>query len=317
MFDFFAVVQLMFSDHTLRVVALGTALVGAVSGVLGCFAYLRKQAMMGAIVAHASLFGITTAFLIGTALGGSVLAMRMVLPGAFLGGVLAMAFVSLVVHATPLKTDAAMGLAVAIFFGAGIALLRMIQSMSLVGHRGLRDYLFGQAATMTNADIRTIAALAVVATGISLLFWKEFKLHTFDRDFAAGIGYPMHRLDQLLLATIVLAIVIGLRTVGVILIVSLLVCPAAAARQWTKSLSGMTALAAVFGLLSGIVGATLSAMVSNLPTGPVIALTATGFVLLSLLFAPHRGVIARALRRAQNRKHLSPPEASLPVGGGV
>jgi manganese/zinc/iron transport system permease protein len=156
--------------------------------------------------------------------------------------------------------------------------------------------------------------LAVCATGISLLFWKEFKLHTFDRDFAAGIGYPMHILDQLLLATIVLAIVIGLRTVGVILIVSLLVCPAAAARQWTKSLSGMAALSAVFGMLSGIVGATLSAMVRNLPTGPVIALTATGFVLLSLFLAPHRGVIARALRRARNRKHLHPPDASLPVG---
>jgi len=317
LFDIVTFFQLMFSDHTLRVVSLGTAMVGAVSGVLGCYAYLRKQAMMGAIVAHASLFGITTAFLLGTALGGSVLAMQLVLPGAFLGGVLAMAFVSLVVHTTPLKADAAMGLAVAIFFGAGIALLRMIQSLSLVGHRGLRDFLFGQAATMTNADIRTIAVLAVVAIGISLLFWKEFKLHTFDRDFAAGIGYPMHRLDQLLLATIVLAIVIGLRTVGVILIVSLLVCPAAAARQWTKSLSGMAALSAVFGLVSGIVGATLSAMVRNLPTGPVIALTATGFVFLSLFFAPHRGVIARALRRARNRKHLRPPEATLPVGGGV
>lgn len=294
--------QSMLGDHTLRTVALGTGMVGAVSGALGCYAYLRKEGMMGAIVAHASLFGITTAFLIGSALGGSALALRLVLPGALLSGVLCMFFVSVVVHRTPLKTDAAMGIAVAVFFGTGIALLRMIQSMSLPGQRGLRDYLFGQAATMTSGDIHVIAGLSVVALGVSALFWKEFKLHTFDRDFAAGLGYPMHRLDQLLVATVVVAIVVGLRTVGVILMVSLLVCPAAAARQWTKSLGAMTALAAFFGLASGVSGAALSALVRNLPTGPVISLVATAFVIISLFVAPQRGLIARLLRGRRNRR---------------
>lgn len=110
-------------------------------------------------------------------------------PGAIVGGVLSMAFVSPVVHTTRIKTDTAMGISVAVFFGGGIALF-------------------------------SIVALLVVLIG-----WKEFKLHTFDPGFAASIGYPMHRIDQALLAVIVLAIVVGLRTVGVILMVSLLVAP--------------------------------------------------------------------------------------------
>ena len=292
-------------DHTLRTVSIGSGLVGVVAGALGCFAYLRKQGMMGAIVAHSSLFGITVAFLIGSLAGGAVLAERLILPGALVGGTLCMAFVSLVVHTTRIKTDTAMGVSVALFFGTGIALLRMIQSMSLPGHRVLRDYLFGQAATMTRVDLQTIALFSGIAIVVLLVSWKEFKLHTFDAGFAASIGYPMHRIDQVLLAVIVLAIVIGLRTVGVILMVSLLVCPAAAARQWTKRLSHMALLASFFGLLSGVLGAMLSAVVSNLPTGPVISLTATMIVLISLVIAPRRGVVARSLQRSVNRRRFA------------
>lgn len=296
---------MLIHDYTLRTVSVGSGIVGFVAGVLGCFAYLRKQGMMGAIVAHSSLGGITVAFLLGSLVGSSTLATHLILPGAIVGGVLSMAFVSVVVHTTRIKTDTAMGIAVAIFFGGGIALLRTIQSLSLPGHRALRDYLFGQAATMTRGDVRAIALFSVIALLIVLIGWKEFKLHTFDPGFGASIGYPVHRIDQALLAVIVLAIVVGLRTVGVILMVSLLVCPAAAARQWTKRLSRMAILAGVLGLSAGVIGAVLSAVIRNLPTGPVISLTATAMVLVSLVLAPRRGMLARALRRAINRRRFS------------
>ena len=298
------VFAMLVTDHTLRTVSLGSGLVGVVSGSLGCYAYLRKQGMMGAIVAHSSLFGITVAFLLGSLIGGRVAPIQFALPGAVFGGVLSMALVSLIVHSTSIKTDTAMGIALALLFGGGVFLLRIIQSLALPGHRGLRDYLFGQAATMTIADLATIVGFSAIGLTVVVLMWKEFKLHTFDSGFAASIGYPMHRLDQLLLATIVLGVVVGLRTVGVILMVSLLVCPAAAARQWTRRLGSMMVLAALFGMFSGVVGAVVSAVVRNLPTGPVISLVATTCVLVSLVAAPRRGLVAGALRRAANRRRF-------------
>ncbi|WP_018527413.1 metal ABC transporter permease [Alkalispirochaeta alkalica] len=296
----------MYLDHTVLIVLSGSALAGAMAGAVGCFTYLRKEGLLGGIVAHSSLLGITGAFLLGSLLGGAELAERWILPGALLGGIVSMLFVSLVTRATPVKPDTAMGVTVALFFGGGLFLLRILQALALPGHRVLRDYLFGQAATITRQETLLLLILAC-SVGIGLfLFWKELKLYSFDPHFSLSSGYPSRILNHLLILVVVVAVVAGLRTMGVVLMVSLLVSPAAAARQWTKRLGTMMGLASILGALAGATGTLLSATARNVPTGPVIALAATSFALISLLVAPRRGILARLVQQRRNRKEFFP-----------
>ena len=136
------------------------------------------------------------------------------------------------------------------------------------------------------------------------LFWKEFKLLTFDRDFSASVGYNTKLLDVLLMTLIVVAIVIGLQTVGVVLMSAMLVAPAAAARQWTNKLGMMVFLAAFFGALAGIAGGLTSSLISKLPTGPTIVVYVSAIVVFSLFFAPARGLVWDWWKRREHRQEI-------------
>ena len=288
-------------DPTLIVVAAGTSAVGAVSGALGCFAYLRRQGLVGDVVSHSALLGVVGAFVLTHAVTGSASrSLAVLVPGALLA-------VSL---RTRLKDDASLGVMLSIFFGGGLFLLRWVQRQSppIPGHTGLEDYIFGMAAAMTRADLWMILALGGCATVALLLLWKELKVFTFDPDFSRSLGFPARLLDSLTMALLVMGVVIGIQTVGVILMIALLVTPAAAARQWTSRLSTMVLLAATFGAGAGAGGALMSASEAGLPTGPVVVLLATATFVVSLLLAPRRGVIARAQSRRAMRD-LPPPAA--------
>ncbi|MGE5790798.1 MAG: metal ABC transporter permease, partial [Syntrophaceae bacterium] len=134
--------------------------------------------------------------------------------------------------------------------------------------------------------------------------WKEFKLLCFDPDFARSLGFPIRWLDVLLITLLVTSIVIGLQTVGVVLMSAMVVAPAAAARQWTDRLGAMVAISALFGGLAGGAGALTSSVTERLPTGPTIVLCLTAIVLVSLLAAPNRGVLWRWARERANRNIL-------------
>jgi manganese/zinc/iron transport system permease protein len=157
---------------------------------------------------------------------------------------------------------------------------------------------------LVGSDLVTMAILGGVTLALMLLFWKEFKLLAFDADFLAAQGFPTRRLDVLLTTLLVVAIVIGLQTVGVVLMSALLVAPAAAARQWTDRLGPMVALAGAFGALSGLCGAIISSAVPRLPTGPTIILCITVVTVASLIAAPQRGIFASWLRRQRARRRL-------------
>ncbi len=301
-------------DPTLVVVAAGTTTVGAVSGALGCFAYLRRQGLVGDVVSHSALLGVVVAFVLSHAITGSASRSLMVLvPGALIAGTAALMLARSVSTRTRLNEDASLGVMLSIFFGGGLFLLRWVQRQSppIPGHTGLEDYLFGMAAAMTRADLWMIFALGGCAVVVLFLAWKELKVFTFDPDFSRSLGLPSRVLDTLMMALLVAGVVIGIQTVGVILMIALLVTPAAAARQWTSRLSTMALLAAVFGAASGAGGALLSASEAGLPTGPVVVLLATAIFALSLLLAPQRGVIARA--RARRALRDVPP----PAAGGA
>ena len=311
--------QLFELDSTLITVTVGAALIGAVSGGLGSFAYLRRQGLVGDIVSHSSLLGIVGAFVLSWMITGTGSKSLVILvPGAIVAGVGALLLSREIQARTTIKEDTSLGLMLAIFFGSGLFLLRWVQRQSpaIQGHTGLEDYIFGMAAAMTRSDLTMIAILGAVSATVLALFWKEFQLFTFDPDFARSLGLRTTLIDTLMLTLLVIGIVIGIQSVGVVLMISLLVTPASAARQWTKRLGSMVALSACFGGLSGLLGALVSASELRVPTGPVVVLIATAIFLFSILMAPGRGVIARARtrRRAAAALVLGPPDMTSEGG---
>ena len=286
-------------DYTLAVVAGGAAVIGLVSGSLGTYAVLRGQSLLGDAISHAALPGVVLAFLLTASKAPLVL-----VAGAAAAGWLGTLAVMGVVKRSRVPFDAALGIVLSVFFGLGMVLLTLVQRRPDAGQAGLDRFLFGQAAALLPRDVATMAALGAVALVAMLVFWKEFKVLLFDPDFAAAQGLPVRRLDVALTTLLVLAIVTGLQTVGVVLMSALVVAPAAAARQWTDRLGGVVALAGVFGAASGAAGAWISATAAKLPTGPVIVLVASAVVGVSLLAAPRRGLVAAALRARRNRKTL-------------
>ncbi len=284
--DLSDVLQALLGDYTLRTVALGSALLGIVSGALGAFAVLRRQSMLGDAMSHAALPGVVLAFIVT----GSKDPLALMI-GAALAGLLGALLVTAVVRTTRIKSDSALGLALAVFFGLGLVLLTYVQKLPDAAQAGLDRYLFGQAATLLERDVVAMAALGMPALLLLALFWKELKLLTFDPGFATSLGVPVHLLDVLLTSLLVVAIVIGLQTVGVVLMSALIVAPAVAARQWTDRLGVMVLLSGAFGALAGVAGALISSTAARLPTGPIIVICISAIVIVSLLLAPRRGLV--------------------------
>ena len=270
------------------VVLAGISLLGLCSGLVGSFAVLRRRALMGDALAHAALPGVCLAFLVigHRHLPGMLL-------GGFLTGILGIALVTALSFWTRIKEDAAIGIVLSVFYGAGIALSGWIQRQPTIGSKaGLDSYFLGKTSGMLLQDIYLIGGVALLCLMLILLMYKEFKLVAFDPAFANVQGWPTYRLDLLLMVMIALTVIIGLPAVGVVLMAALLIIPAAAARFWTDKLGVILALSAGFGLATGALG-TLATARFSLPSGPVIVLVGTTIFLGSMLFAPRRGLIAR------------------------
>jgi manganese/zinc/iron transport system permease protein len=279
-------------DFTIRNVVLGAMLLGITSGVLGSFAVLRQQSLLGDALSHAALPGIALGFLITGQRN-----LIAILLGALISGALAALYALVLTKRSRLKNDAALGSVLSTFFAFGIVLLTFIQNQNNAGQAGLESFLFGQAATIVPSDIVIMLVISAIALGLIALFWKQFKLLSFDSGFAQSLGFRVGSLEFLLTLMIALSIVMGLQLVGVVLMAALLIAPAVAARQWVKTL-------AVFGAASGITGALLSATGRGWATGPLIIIVASIIVLVSLLFAPERGILWEVLNTQHNRRYL-------------
>jgi manganese/zinc/iron transport system permease protein len=297
-------------------VMIGTALLGATSGVIGTFAVLRRRALVGDMLSHAALPGICIAFLIMGKRDFIGLSL-----GALATGLLGIGLVTLIRRWTRTKEDAAIGIVLSTFFGAGIVLLSVIQQQPSGNQAGLNTYLFGETAGITRHDIRLIAAVAVLCLVVVVLLYKEFELVSFDPDFASVQGWPALALDLLMMGTLAVVTIVGLPLCGVILMAALIILPSAAARFWTNRLGTLLVLAAAVGGAAGILGTFFASPLpthwfggelwdtSKLPPGPLIVLSATAIFLISLLFAPQRGLVARTvaeirLRLRIGREHL-------------
>lgn len=269
----------LLTDPTVQTVVIGSALLGATAGALGTFAVLRQQSLLGDAMSHAALPGVVMGYFVS---GGRNIGA--ILIGAMLAG-LGAAFFALFLSRQPrIKEEAALGAALSLGFALGVVLLTVAQKQSTGSHAGLDTFLFGQAAATLRSDLVWLGGLAAAAAAVLAAFWRPAKLATFDRDFAAVSGVRVPRIEALLTALLAFAIVIGLQLVGVVLMSSLVVAPAVAARQWSGSLGGMVLLAGVIGLVSAVIGAVLSALLPGLSTGPLVVLVATGAVAISLAF---------------------------------
>ena len=284
---------LLLNDYTFHVVALGSALIGALSGFVGSFAVLRRQSLLGDVISHAALPGIVGVYLITGTKDTALL-----LLGALASGLLTTLFIVVVSRYSRIKFDSALALGMSVFFGIGLVLLTYAQKVPNSNQAGLQRFIFGQASVLLERDLILTASVGVVLLLLGITFWKEFKLLCFDPDFAVSIGQPVKTLNILLSFMIVSAIIVGLQTVGVILMSAMIVAPAAAARQWTDRLGVMVSLAALFGASAGVIGTAASSAIPKLPTGPAIVVTASLIVLFSLLCRRVRALFDR--RRARN-----------------
>jgi manganese/zinc/iron transport system permease protein len=289
----------LFSDYTFQIVALGTGLLGVVSGVLGTFTVLRRQSLLGDGISHAALPGVVIAFLLTGTKNSEVL-----LFGALIAGLIVSILISLVTRFTRIKFDSALAVFLSVFFGLGLALLSYAQRHPNANQAGLSRFIYGQASTFLARDVWIVAIAGVLVLVLVFTFWKELKVFTFDPAFAQSLGYSKTKLDMIMNLLLVISIVIGLQAVGVILMSAMFITPSVGARQWSKSLSGMVLLSAVFGAASGVLGALISSAHANLPTGPVIVVCASTIAGISLLLAPGRGIIHKLFLRHKARREM-------------
>ena len=295
---------LTLSDFNTRVVVVSVAMLGMAAGIVGTFTLLRKRALVSDTVSHATLPGIAVAWLVMVALGGTGKWFPGLLLGAAAGGLAAIAAVLVVRSVARLHEDAALGIVLSVSFGIGIALLGLIQQMRRGSAAGLDSFIYGKTASMLAADAMLIGVTSLILLVIAALLFKELNLLCFDAPYAASQGLPVGLLDVVMLGLVVAVTVIGLQAVGLILIVALLITPAAAARFWTHDLRLMTVLAALIGATGGFIGAGLSALVPRLPAGAVIVVTtAAGFV-ISVLFGTRRGLLRLLLERRRSDRRI-------------
>lgn len=293
------------AGYNANTVMVGTAILGAAAGVVGTFVFLRGRALISDALSHATLPGIVLAFLAGSALGLQTRNLPLLLAGATLTGLVGVLAMHALTRIRRITEDAAIGAVLGSFFGLGVVLLSYVQTLAIGGQAGLHHFLLGQAAAMARSEAIAIAALAAFAIVLVLLFFKEFRLAAFDRDFAAGMGWPVSAIDLGMAALGVAVTVIGLQTVGLVMIVALLVVPPVAARFWSNDVKMIALFAGIIGALSAFFGAAASYAFSNMPTGAAIVLAAGVFVVASLLFAPRRGVIGVALAALRFRLDLA------------
>tara|TARA_B100000809_G_scaffold246320_1_gene274180 strand:+ start:1185 stop:2498 length:1314 start_codon:yes stop_codon:yes gene_type:complete len=288
-----------FQDVNIRYVALGTVLLGASSAIVGCFTFLRKKALVGDTIAHSILPGICLSFIIFKTKDP-----LMLLLGAMISGWISVYLVDYISAKSKIKPDTAIGLVLSVFFGVGVLLLTYIQHSGNAAQAGLDKFLFGKAASLVQNDVITFGIVSILLIGTIILFFKQFSLISFDVNFAKTIGLPVRMFEVLLSTLTVLAVAIGIQTVGVVLMAAMLITPAAAARFWTDKLKVMIVIAAIIGAISGLFGAFISYTAPSMPTGPWIVVVLSFIAIGSLLIAPKNGAISKMKRQQKNKQKI-------------
>ncbi|MCZ9306534.1 metal ABC transporter permease [Corynebacterium sp. c8Ua_181] len=269
----------LLSHGYLQNALITSVIVGVACGIVGSFIVLRGMALIGDAISHAVLPGVAASYLLGTNL----------FLGAVVAGLLATLAIGLIGERSTVKNDSAIGIVFSTFFAIGVLLMAKAQTAT-----DLTEILFGNVLTVQDADRNLSIGIAAAVLILTLVFYKELKLSTFDPVMAQSAGVPVRAIHYGLMVVLTLVTVISLQTVGVILVVSLLITPASAAYLLTNRLGVMIGLSVALSALSSVVGLFLSYSY-NVSSGVTIVLTASALFLLAFLFAPGKGLIARSL----------------------
>jgi len=290
----------IFQDYTFQVVALGTGILGLMSGVIGSFTTLQKESLLGDALSHATLPGIIIGFML---IGRKE--WLFLLGGAAISGLIATGIIQWMNKSGIVKFDSALSLILSSFFGLGLVLMTYIQQQPNADQAGIENFIYGQASSMLIRDVRVLAIASFIGLVLIIIFWKELKIYTFNRDYAKTLGFNTTFIQFLISTIMIVTIILGLESVGVILMSALLIGPAVAARQWTNRLNIMVILAGIFGFVSGVLGTLMSSMYAQIPTGPAVVVILSIIVFFSLFFAPNRGIIAQKREYRLKRKKYS------------
>ena len=266
--------------------------------MVGSLLLLRKRALLADALAHSTLPGIVLGFLIAGSQSYWALGL-----GALLTTLVAAVLVSRLPILTRIRQDSATASILGIFFGAGIALLSIAQrSGPGAFSAGLDHFLLGQAAGMLQSEAITLTLSAAVVSFIMILLHKELLVSCFDSSFGKGIGMSMGRVDLLVMLILAVTIVISLPAVGVVLTAALIVIPPATARFWTDRFNRLLTISGMLGAIAGAAGTLLSSFKVDLPTGPVIVICSSTLFSISLVVAPHKGLLGKRLRWIQRKQ---------------
>lgn len=277
MADFFA------QHYNMIVILLSTTMLGISAGLMGCFLVLRKEALIADAVSHATLPGIGIGFLIAYTLeydDGRFI--PLLLSCAALTAFLGAKSVQYITNHTKLHPDTAIASTMSFFYGVGLILLNIIQNLETGNKAGLNSFLLGQVSGLTRIDLIMLFTVSVLSILLIYINYKTFRLLCFDKTYAQLIGMKTKITERLMLLLMILIVCVGLKTVGLILIVALLITPAVTARLWCNTTEAMLVTAACLGALSCAIGVYLSSLYT-LPTGAVIVMTSFSLFCLSLI----------------------------------
>lgn len=284
-----------FTNPVVRTSLLGTICMAIASSLVGSLVLLKKRSLIGETLSHAAFPGI----LVGVFIVSDGMFLSMTL-GGFVFALLGLGAVHWMETRMRVKSDAALTFVLAAFMGWGILLASIVQKSHPMGYRQSLLYLYGQAATMTLDQALLYASFAALLILFLTLFYPRLKLLQFDATFAHSLGFRYKPLQSITFLLIVCAIILGIRSVGVVLMAGMLIGPAVAAKPWSHKFSTLLVLSSLFGLLSALIGNFLSYHLSSaqfsLPTGPMILLTSSSLCILSLLIAPRSGLLIRLIR---------------------
>ncbi len=284
-------------DYTTFYVILGSSLIGGLSGIISIYIVFRDRSLLGDVIAHAALPGIAFAFLITQRKE-----ILWLLAGAIVSSLFSLWLIHKITQYKKIKLDAAFAVILSVFFGLGVLLINYSQKIERLDTAGVEIFLFGQASSLIRSDIILISIMSILIISVVVLFWKELRFLSFDPEYMAILQFPVRKISLLLDMLIIISIVIGLKTVGVVLMAAMVIAPAAAARQWTSSYLLLVLLASLFGTSAGGLGALMSSFWVQTPTGPAIIIVLILIVFFSLFFAPRKGLLEKWFQY-RSRKH--------------
>ncbi len=289
----------LFTEPLFYKVLIGVSLIGSLSGVVGTYAFLRRKSLVSDAVSHSVLPGICVGFLYSGTKDPSWL-----IAGSLLTGLISVWFIDYLVRTTKLSEDTAIAFSATFFFALGSVLLSVVISGDNPEKNGLKDYLFGKAATLSFRDIRFFIYGGLSIGLLILAFFRQFKILAFNPDFAGTVGINRRATEFLLSVLTVLTVSLGIQAVGVVLMSALIIGPAATARYWTDNFGKMLLLAGATGWLASSLGVFVSGLQENMPTGPWVVSFLFLFVMISLVAAPKKGWISLWKKRRENRRRM-------------